>query len=492
MSIPVSSIMSVNVVVGATFPSRAGFGTLTIVTNEEGIGPAERIRSYGNMDGVAADYADTTEVYKAANTYFSQQPKPTSLKIANRFETAQSAQLRGASSLSTDLSSLLVISDGSFTISIDGVEEEITGLDFSDGEATLQDIAATIQAALRLVAAGGYTLATCSHDGVRFSINSGTTGALSTISFATSAASGTDISSLLKLNQAIATKSNGMAGETITASLNAIQDKDPDWYGFIFTKEVRDLVQINGEDAVEAAATWAESRDKIFGNTTNSFDVFDSVTTTDIGSVIQSLGFRRTMTVYCSDVDKYPSASVFGRAFTVNFNQADSTITLNFKQLPGIPVENLTVSQKNVMRSKNVNAYINIGGESMFFESVMGLDGHFFDEVHGVDWLTNAIQTQVFGYIKTRPTKVPFLGKGTAAIQQQITGVFDEALRNGLIGAGTTIDGEFLPLGYKINVVPVDQVNQSDKSARQYNGISFVIIGAGAIHGVQINGVFER
>ena len=92
--------------------------------------------------------------------------------------------------------------------------------------------------------------------GGRFLIGSGTTGDLSTISFAAPAASGTDISELLRLRQGLATKANGIAAETITASLNAIQNVSTDWYGFIFTKEVRDGVQINGEDAVVAAATW--------------------------------------------------------------------------------------------------------------------------------------------------------------------------------------------------------------------------------------------
>ena len=54
------------------------------------------------------------------------------------------------------------------------------------------------------------------------------------------------------------------------------------------------------------------------------------------------------------------------------------------------------------------------------------------------------------------------------------------------------VDGEFLPNGYKTTVIPVADVNQSEKEARQYNGLSGVVLGAGAIHGVQINIVFER
>ncbi len=491
MTIPVSSVVNVSIALGAPFPARAGFGTLNIVTAETGvIGIAERIRFYQNLDGVTADWPADSEVVAAATAYFAQQPKPTSLKVSTRYPTAQAAQLRGGSV--TDPTELLSVSNGSFTISIDGASEDITGLDFTDGETTLDDIAASIQTALQ-AAGSSFANATCTHDGSRFYINSGSTGASSTVSFLTPVdpASGTDISSLLQMRQGEATKSDGIDAETITDSLNAIQNKDPEWYGLVFTKEVRDGIQINGEDAVQAAADWCEARVKVFGNTTNDLDVLDSVTTNDIASVLSDKNLRRTMTTYSSYPDQYPSASILGRAFTVNFNQPNSTITLKFKQMPTITVEKLTQSEKATLSAKNGNALIEIGSSDMFAESFMA-SGVFFDEVHGVDWLQNAIETNVFGYLLTRTTKVPYTNKGVAAIEQQVINALDEAVRNGLIAAGETIDGRFLANGYETNVIPVEDINQSDKEARHYPGLSFTVLGAGAIHSVQINGTFER
>lgn len=492
MTIPVSSVVNVSIAIGATFPARAGFGTLNIVTEETGvIGIAERIRSYQNLDGVTADWPANSEVVAAATAYFSQQPKPTSLKVSTRYSTDQSAQLRGGSVI--DAAPLLLIADGSFAISIDGDVQDITGLDFTDAEITLDDIAASIQAALQAIVSGGYTASTCIHDGSRFFITSGTTGVSSTVSFLTpvSPTAGTDISSLLQMQQGEGTKSDGIVGETITASLNAIQNIDPDWYGLLFTKEVRDGVVINTENAVVAAAAWCEARVKVFGNTSNDLDVLDSVTTNDIASVLQTANYRRTMTTFSSYTNQYPSASILGRAFTVNFSQVNSTITLKFKQMPGITVEQLTQSQKAVLDSKSANALIVVGASDMFAESFMA-NGVFFDEVHGVDWLTNAVETNVFGYLLTRTTKVPYTNKGIAALEQQVTKALDEAVRNGLIAPGETIDGEFLGTGYKITTIPAEDINQSDKEARHYPGLSFIVLGAGAIHSVQINGVFER
>lgn len=490
--IPVSSVVNVSIAIGAAFPERVGFGTLNLVTAETGvIGIAERIRSYSNIEGVVADWATSTEAYKAAAAYFSQQPKPTSLKISTRYPTDQSAELRGGSVI--DVAPFLLIADGSFAISIDGDVEDITGLDFTDGEVTLADVAGSIQALLQAVLAGGYTLATCTHDGDRFFITSGTSGATSTISFLSPVdpAVGTDISSLLQMALGEATKSDGFAAETIGQSLANIENVDPDWYGLMFTKEIRDDILVNGEAAVLAAAAFCEARVKAFGNTSNDLDVLDSVTTNDIVSLLQTANYRRTLSTFSTHPDEYPSASILGRAFTVNFNQVNSTITLKFKQMPGITAEVLKQNELAVMDSKNGNALITVGASDMFSESKMA-DGVFFDAVHGVDWLTDAIQNNVFGYLLTQTTKTPYTDKGVAALEQQLIKAEDEALRNGLVAPGETIDGVFLPSGYQNTIVPVADVPDADKTNRQYDGLSFIILGAGAIHGVQINGVFER
>lgn len=491
--IPVTDVVNVSISVGAQFPARAGFGTLMLVTKESGvIGIAERVREYSSITGVAADWGASTEVMAAATAYFSQQPKPTSFKVGMRFETVQAGQLRGGSVV--DATALLLIADGEFAVSIDGATaEDISALNFTDGEANLDDIAASIQTALRAIATGGFTLATCTHDGSRFFIDSGTTGIASSVSFlsAVAPAVGTDISSLLQMRQGEGTNTAGVAAETITASLNAIEQADDDFYGLAFTKEVRDLVQVNAEDAIEAAAAWCEARVAVLFTASNDLDVLDAVTTTDIASVLAALNYRRSMTVFSNFPDQYPECSIAGRAFTTNFNQANSTITLKFKQMPGINSENINPGQKAVLDSKFANALIVVGASAMYAESFMA-DGTFFDEVHGLDWLTDAIQTNVFGYLLTRATKVPYTNRGVAAIEQQVTKALDEAVTNGLLAPGETIDGEFLPNGYKITTVLVEDTNQSDIDARAYNGLSFVALGAGAIHSVQINGVFER
>ena len=86
MTLPISNVLDVSISRQTLFPQGPGFGTLLIVApNTTGvITLVERVRSYSSIDGVAADFAAATEEYKAAAAAFSQNPRPTAVKIGVR------------------------------------------------------------------------------------------------------------------------------------------------------------------------------------------------------------------------------------------------------------------------------------------------------------------------------------------------------------------------------------------------------------------------
>jgi hypothetical protein len=212
----------------------------------------------------------------------------------------------------------------------------------------------------------------------------------------------------------------------------------------------------------------------------------------DIGYLLRQAEYRRTFTLYDPD-DAYAHFSVAARASTVDFNQPDSTITLKFKQLPTVTPVTITETQRRALNEKNVNYYGVFGKSAMLAESTMAKPGVFIDEVHGVDWLQNAIETNVFGYLYTHPTKVPQTDKGVAALEQQVRLALQEGVRNGLIAPGMNyITGEFLEKGFITWAQPISEQNQSDREARKAPPIYFLAKGAGAIHSVDIQGVLQR
>ncbi len=495
MTIPVSSVVNVNVVLSPAAPARANFSILMGITNET-TGPLnsiQRTKSYSSLDGVTADWPADSELLAIATTYYSQSPRPTNFKAGLRLESAEEALLLGGGTIG-GLAGFQAISDGSFNITIDGDSQDILLLDFSS-ITTIADVATVVQAGLQAIATGGFTAATCTLTSEnRFLIASGTTGVSSTISeFLSAAASGTNLVSSLDMTQGRTQWRQGQDAETITASLNAIEDADPAWYGFLFTKEVRDAIQIQGEDAVKAAGAWTEARTKIFGNISNDANVLISGIDTDIISELTALGYNRSFSNYAAlgNADQYSMASCFGRAFTIDFGALDSTFTLKFKQLPGILTENLSGSQYSTLQTKRGNAYIDVGGNNMFAESYMH-GTVFFDDIFNIDWLTNAIQTNVFGRLYQDPNKVPLTDKGGATLEQQVISALDEARNNGMIAPGNDIDGVFLSKGYITTVQPVADIPAGDKSNRVGPTIGALALLAGAIHTIQVNLTLER
>lgn len=490
MSLPVSKVVGVKIFSSPTFPARKGFGMLCIFGNSQSLPAGDRIRFYSDITGVAADFASTTEEYKAATIFFSQSPAPTQLAIARRFDVAVGGQLLGSVTVSQTIADYTAITNGGLDIQLDGVNKQVTALNLS-GAANLNAVAAAIQTKLQALAAG----TTCIWNGQRFIVTSGTTGPSSTVAFATAptgSGSPLDVSGLLGLRaQDQGYSTAGAAVETVTQSLDAVQQINQAWYGFTFTSEVT-------EAQLKEGMAWAEPRVKVFGYTTAASNAQDSAQTNDIGTWAKTNLYRRTFGIWDNN-DPYAAVSALARAFVVNFNEQNSTLTLKFKRLPGNTPVSITESQRLALTGKNLNYYSYFGDSAMLAEGVMA-DGTFFDEVHGLDWLQNAIETNVFGYLYTRTTKVPQTDKGVAALVQQVELAMQQGVNNGLLAPGEwngmdlgqVKSGDFLPRGFYVYAQPVAEQNQSDREARKAPPIQVIAKGAGAIHFADISVTFER
>jgi len=486
MSIPVSNIVNVTISTTPTFPSRRGFGLLNIVGISNVINLAERYRLYSDIDEVAADFASTDEEYIAATVFFSQNPRPNQLMISRRAEQAYSAELIGGLDAEQTLATWVAITDGEFTISIDGVEEDITAITFV-GDTSLDDVAAGIEAKLQAVAAGGFTAATCVWNGEKFIISSGTTGSTSSITVTSevSGGSGTSIVSMMDNDAGNGTAVAGVDLETITESLDVIQLANDSWYGLAFTKEVNDV-----NASVLLASDWCEARIKLFANSSTDTAVKDSLSTTDVAAALFAGNYRRTFSFVSFLSEDYIAVSAFARIAVVNFNATNSTITLKFKQLPSISPDDLNGNDAAVISGKNCNYYALLGDSDMVSEGECA-NGTFIDSVHGIDWLQNAIETNVFGRLYTEATKVPLTDKGASQLTEQVRLALDEGVNNGLIAPGTTLAGEVLDQGYTVTAQKVADMNASDKALRKGPTIQFKALGAGAIHSIEIKGIFE-
>lgn len=105
--LPYSRVVNVKLSRNEAFPARRGFGVPLFLTNVAKAGVLDatnRTKLYGSMEEVVADHAATTEVYKAFEQAFSQNPRPLQLKAG--FITVADPATLTAAQLKTELDTI--------------------------------------------------------------------------------------------------------------------------------------------------------------------------------------------------------------------------------------------------------------------------------------------------------------------------------------------------------------------------------------------------
>ena len=287
----------------------------------------------------------------------------------------------------------------------------------------------------------------------------------------------------------VKTLADGEAGtaESLLEAVNALMDYNA-WYGLhLAVPEAEypdDATIITVSAAIEASTV-----SRIFGITTDEATILDAATTTDLASKLKAAKYSRTFIQY-STSSRYAALSAFARAFTVDFTGSNTTITLKFKQEPGITYETLGTSQANNLEAKNCNVYVYYENDTAILEQGVMSNGDFFDERHGLDWLQNAVQTADFNTLYTSTTKIPQTDAGTTTRIANIELVLDKAVQNGLFAPGKWTGGpmgqlntgDMLTKGYYTWAENVDDQLQVDREARK--GVPIQVAGklAGAVH----------
>ncbi|RKQ40602.1 DUF3383 domain-containing protein [Enterobacter sp. R1(2018)] len=486
--LPVSNIVNVTVSMAARAAQSRNYGALLVVGASDVIDAHERMRVYSGISGVAADFGVDAPEYKAASLYYQQSPQPVDLYIGRWVKTEAAAKLRGAILTANQqaMSNFTVVTDGAMSIVLDGKESLITEIDLS-AETNLNGVAGRIQDAL-----AGSTVEWDATSG-RFSVRSITPGAGSAVGYADAAPEGTDLSSLLGLTESAgATPIAGQASETIEQCVSALSSHSTDWYGLVIADS-----GLSDEDVLAVAAVIeADGVSRIYGHTTQATSALDADVTTDILSQLKAAKYARTFSHY-SSASPYAAASLFGRAFTVNFNGNNTTITLKFKQEPGIVAETLTQSQANALQGKNANVFVNYNNDTAIIQEGVMSNGDFIDERHGLDWLQNYVQTNLYNLLYTSTTKIPQTDAGVTRLLSNVEQSMNQAVTNGLVAPGIWNGGEIgqlsagdtLTKGYYVYAPAVATQAQSDREARKAPVIQVACKLAGAVHfaDVEIN-----
>lgn len=495
MAIEITEFANVSISVSPTGVSGGNFGILGFLTTDDdlavtgkGISPAERFRSYTSLESVGGDWQATSEVYKAATAFYGQTPTPTDFVVQMNYQTNQKASLvGGGSDTAAELQAATWNGTGVLTMTIDATDITITNLDVSGAAtATYDAIAAEIQDAVQVAV----DTATVVHNGYQFVVTGVTAGAAGIVTFAADS----DAARALGLQQNQAKLSLGIDAETALEALAAADSLGIEAVGLVTHKKFRDdsAGVLDSGNSTEDIAVYSEAAKRIFCNTTNDLTTLISGSTSNSAYKLKNRTLRFSLTTFSKDTSAYPSASVFGRAASVNFSAIGSTITVNLKQMPGIAAENLTPSEFAALRGYYASAVVQIGKTANAYTDSRMASGSWLDTTHGILWLENRIEVDMFNLLYVNNTKIPFTQQGINTVEAQLQRSLRAAVRNGLCAPGYLPDGTYLPEGFETAKVDLANVPVSDKGNRLYAGLAFKMVGAGALHEVTVSGEFSE
>ena len=410
--------------------------------------------------------------------------------VASIIQTAFGVTTPGTAAVLTGgeitLGGLSAVTDGAFDIEINGASQSVAGLDFS-GMATLGEIATAVNAQL----SGAGVTVTASATGLV--ITSTSQGAAATIGFATTPASGTDVSALLGLTEAAgATYAPGTdavipdnvpvvtysslfdaftltsqetgesagadyatgtaadalnltlaAGAVLSPGLDAMSEADNMQAILNLTRNFVCFTTVEQPDEATALAyaQWASAQgvEYLYLYWDNSPLLLQPNAQNTIAAALTEANVGATAGVYDSLLY---AAMVMGTAASIDWERRNGVITFAFKSQDGLAANVVTGVNATNLKAQNMNfmgdyATRNDNFVFMYPGSMFG-SWTWIDTYLNAVWLNNALQVAIMAGLNQTP-RVPYNDEGYALVRAWCQDPINRALNSGIIDTGVTL-----------------------------------------------------
>lgn len=338
MTIPASDIVVVNPgVVGSGGNPLALNG---VILSKNSLLPTAAVQSFASAEAVRNFFGPSSKEYELAQIYFlgfdNSTIKPGTLFFAPYVDANRAAWLQSGSLAGLSLADLQALS-GVLTVSVDGAS-------VTSGNINLATATSFSDAASKIAAGFVGGQVTCAWNAVNstFTLTSATTGANSSIGYAT----GT-LSAGLKFTQATgAILSQGAVADTPATAMDMVKSKTQNWVDFMTLWEP-------DADGKEAFAVWTNAQNQRYAYVVWDTDAQAIVngSTTCFGVIAKGLAYDGVMPVYNTPE---LAAFVLGSVASIDFSRTNGRATAAFKSQSGfVP----TVTDQQIAANLLANGY---------------------------------------------------------------------------------------------------------------------------------------
>lgn len=476
--VPLSYTISVSLTSTPTGLADFNTNSIAIFSNET---PAfsESYQAYLSLAAVESDFGSNSLTYKMAQALFTPVPNFRTgggyLYIFPFNGTNATAATLTTPVLTDNVTAFKSVSNGSLSITIDGTNYLVSGLDFTRVN-TVADIATVLNNQ------GLDVYIEADSDTIRFtSKRFGTTSGV--VISAITEGSVIDISTSTYLDAAAGTTVAGTdsSGQTLSNAVSAALQQVY-FGGVLSTQYVEDTALIANSTAIQAM----------------DCDYFEAMTSLKnisvTGAAIKSAGNGKTRTLAYSqgaDAAKIAVATYATIAKSVNYNGSNTALTMNLKQLTGvIPDGGLSDTYVLAANTNGVDIYGNTGGLGCVYSND---NNGYTDDIEANLWHKKATEVAGFNYLRQTNTKIPQTEQGMTGLKNAYAQVCEKAIRNNTIAPGTwntaipfgdpeDFKRNIEEKGYYIYSIPVAQQSQTEREARKAPIVQIALKRSGAFH----------
>lgn len=379
----------------------------------------------------------------------------------------------------TAITAFKLVSSGDLTITIDGTDYVLTGLDFTN----ITDVADIV----KVIANTGIDCNIEVVDTNKIKFTSRRYGADSVITLkATTDGSGTDIYGSSYLNGSSVTTVDGADASGTALADAVIAAEQQAFFGGILT------TQFCENSLILANSTAIQAKDHIYYEATQSLK---NIAT--LGASIKSAGNGKTRLLAYSqgaEGSKQAIATYATMASSVNYTGTDTCLTMNLKTLTGVlPDMNLNQTYITNAKANGVDVYGSLEGLGVVFSNN---NNGYTDDITSELWLKKDLEVQGFNYLRKTNTKIPMTESGMTGLKNAYEVSLQQGVNNGMIaqnvGWGDDVAVPFgnpddfrrniLEKGYYIYSLPISQQSIADREERKAPLIQIAVKLAGAIH----------
>lgn len=396
-----------------------------LILTDSQYAPVGSVPSFANKEDVGRYFGFTSTEYGMAAIYFNgydgSTKKPGSLLFAQFNGADVSAWLRSGSLADMTLDQLKLIS-GTLILTVDGTVKTSSNI-------ILTSVTSFAQAATVIKTAIGSGVDVV-YDTVQkaFIIKSSTTGAASTITYAT----GTAAPALRFTASAGAILSQGAAVADVPSLMVSVLDKTQNWA--IFTTSF-----VCDEEQHLAFSSWVNGENYRFGYVPHYNEADAKVqgsTSTLTYKLIETYNYQNVVPVFG---DQNYAASALGYAASLDFDRQEGRVPFKYREQSGLVANVTSSSDCKALKANGYNFYgaytANDFDTQYWAEGAITGDFKWFDSFCFQIWLNSRLMRNAIDLFKSNRS-LPYNTRGDAAIEASFADTIEQGKVFGGIRTG--------------------------------------------------------